>query len=412
MDAKPTYTVPDDPSTATAGDGAGLYDEFTPEEQARGQEAFWWTLRTLLRHRWLIIGLTFLAGIGSIAISLMLPVWYRAETRVLLPEGGDSSMLSMLNEVAPGAAALIGGSSGEYTRYLSILTSRTLLDRTVERFNLVEVYETTETEDPRGNAIKMLIENFEYNVALDFDYLGVAMLDQDPERAALMANFMVDELNRTNTRLTAANARQNREFIEGRLALAEAQLDSAQTELQVFQEQSGVLDVELQGGAFYAALADARAQVTELEIEYGALRRQYGDENPGVEAARDALTEARASLNTLQSGGDAILPVPMGSLPEVGRRYANLYQEVVTQGRIIEVVRPLLEQARFQEDREAKAVQVLDPAIPPMRKAKPKRAYIVIAATFSVLLLACVFVLARAWWRIHAAEIAQQLREA
>ena len=412
MDVNPTYTVPDNPTTGTAGDGAGPYDEFNPAERAQGRDTFWWTLRTLLHGRWLILGLTFLAGVGSIAISLMLPVWYRAETRVLLPEGGDPSMLGLLNEVAPGAAALIGGSSGEYTRYLSILTSRTLLDRTVERFDLEERYETTETQNPRGNAIKELRERFEYNVALDFDYLGLAVFDQDPEQAAAITNFMVEELNRTNTRLTAANARQNREFIAERLGLAEIRLDSAQTALQAFQEQSGILDVQQQGSALFTALANARARITELEIEYGTLRRQYGDENPAVESARDALSAARASLRTLQNGGDAMLPIPINALPEASRRYADLYQEVVAQGRIIEVIRPLLEQARFQEDREAVAVQVLDPAIPPMRKAKPKRAIIVIAATFSVLLLACVFVLARAWWRANASLVAQRLRTA
>ena len=412
MDAKPTYTVTDAPGTSTSGDGAGRFDEATPEERERAQATFWWTTRTLLERRWLIIGLTFLAGVGSIILSLMIPVSYRAETRVMLPEDEGFSMLGLLDSVAPGASSLLGKGGGGSTRYLSILTSRTLLDSMVERFNLEDVYETTDSVDPRGDAIRALSKHFEFDVALDFDYLELAIYDHDPEQAAAMANFMVDALNREHIRLTAANARQNREFIERRLDEAQADLDSAQSDMQAFQELHGVLDVERQGEAFFSALADTRAQVTQLEVEYGMLRSQYGDDNPQVAAARDALASARASLGGLTNGRDALLPVALRDLPEVSRRYAELYQEVLTQAKIIEVVQPLLEQARFQEDREAVAVQVLDEAIPPIRKAKPKRAYIVIAATLSVLLLTCLYVIAQAWWRANAAPITERLRGA
>ncbi len=87
----------------------------------------------MLYRRRFVAALIALAAVGTVAISLLLPLWYRAETRMLLPEEG-SSAYSVTNDLAPGAAALLGG--GGYMRYLSILTSRTLLDRAVETFDL------------------------------------------------------------------------------------------------------------------------------------------------------------------------------------------------------------------------------------------------------------------------------------
>ena len=71
-----------------AENGPRPFQEFSADEQRLGADTFWWAARSLFRRRWFIIIATVLAGIGSIAISLILPVWYKAETRVLLPESG------------------------------------------------------------------------------------------------------------------------------------------------------------------------------------------------------------------------------------------------------------------------------------------------------------------------------------
>ncbi len=391
--------------------GRHPYREFSAEEERLGADTFWWAMRSLFRGKWVIMLTTLAAIIGSVLISLSLPVWYKAETRLLLPEGGGSSILGMLESAVPGAASILDGSGGEYTRYLSILTSRTMLDRTVERFELETVYETIDSADPRADAIKELLENLDYVVALDFDYLSVGVFDRDPQRAANIANYMVAELNRENIVLTAANARQTREFIETRLTEVQSSLDSAQIAMQAFQERNGVLDVEQQGAAFFEAMANIRTEIVQLEVQYGALSRQFGEENAQTSAARDQLSAAQASLNHFMRGEDELMPVALRNLPEVGRQYARLYQEIVIQAKIMEAIHPLLEQARFSEENEALAVQVLDPAIPPIRKAKPKRSIIVIAATLSIFMLICIFILSRAWWRANHGWITQRLSQ-
>jgi uncharacterized protein involved in exopolysaccharide biosynthesis len=378
----------------------------------RASEGLWWAAATLLARRWVILGVTVLAAVVAAGLTFLIPPQYQAETRVMLPQGGSTSMLGLLETVAPGASALLGKGGGEYTRYLSILTSRTVLDRAVERFDLERVYETTDSVDPRGDAIAELGERMTFEVALDFDYLALRVLDEQPARAARMANYLVEELNRENTRLTASSARENLVFLERRLNEAEQALDSAKQAMQSFQERHGVVDLERQGEAYFTALGEARAQVARLEVEYGTLRQQFGDDNEQVAFARSALATARQQADRLTSGRDAMMPVPQAAMAGVGRQYTDLYQEVFTQGKIIEFLRPLYEQARFDEQREASAVQVLDPAIAPVRKAKPQRRVIVAAGTLSALFLACFVVLALAWWRANAPNVAARLRAA
>jgi uncharacterized protein involved in exopolysaccharide biosynthesis len=72
----------------------------------------------------------------------------------------------------------------------------------------------------------------------------------------------------------------------------------------------------------------------------------------------------------------------------------------------------LYDQARFEEEREFASVQVVDAAVPPARKAKPKRSFIVIMTTLSVGVLSVIYVFVSAWWDRNAAKFAERMRQA
>lgn len=375
------------------------------------EQKAWYALGTLWRHRKLVAAVTVAAALVSILIALLTPKWYAAEARVLTPEGGSGGMLGMLQAVAPGAAALFGG-GGEYPRYLSILTSRSMLEAVVEEFDLVEVYDIEDSETPMHDAIEMLAPNVDFEVSMDYNYLAVRALDKNPERAAAMANFMVEELNETNALLASQNARQTRLFIERRLREAEADLDSVRATMQAFQEENGVVELESQAQAFMQSIAELKGSVAQLEVRYQTLAQQYGPDNPQVRAAREAMNAARAQVRGALGGRDALLPVSMQELPGLGRRYAELTQDMLVQAQIIETIYPLYEQALFQERSDSKAVEIVDEAIPPVLAAKPSRRLIVVAATLSAFMLICLFVLLRAWLRGNYTLLARRLEEA
>ncbi|MEM1116504.1 MAG: lipopolysaccharide biosynthesis protein [Bacteroidota bacterium] len=351
-----------------------------------------------------------MAAVLTAGITLTLPNEYEAETRLLLPE--SSGLGSLIETVIPGASSILGDQGGGYSRYLAILTSRTTFETVVDRFDLIERYDLTDDETPRSKAVRQLADNTTFDVSLDFDYLAVQVLDEDPEVAAQMANFFADELNRRNIRLSASSAAENREFLEVRLGEAEVALDSALAELQQFQEQSGVVEIEAQAEALMSALADAQGQVAAAEAQYRALRSQFGEENPDVAVAREVFRSARAQVGRLTGGSEAVMPVSIQQLPALSRRYALILAELKTQEAILEVVRPLYEQAVLTERQETDAVQVLDPAIPPDRKARPRRTLIVLAAAFSAGIFLCLLVLATAWVRQRGHVVSSRLRAA
>lgn len=397
---------PADPSTRGAGgDGYPAADlgplEPVPEADAPGalqgpppNGALWFALALLYRHRGLIGGLTALVAVGAVVISLLLPVRFAASARVLPPES-SGGLGALIGNLSPVAASVLGGSNDEYARYLAILHTRSLDERVVEHFDLVEDYGLTDEAHPVHAAIEELNERTSFEVDMQFEFLKITVLDESPEQAAAMANFIVDELNRRNESLATEQAGAFRRYVEGRYEETLANLDSARLALQGFQERNGVVELPTMAQAYIESMATQRAALAQAEIRYRSLLAEYGPENPEVQAAQSAVEAARQAQSELLAGQDASLPVSMRRLPRLASEYARLYQDVLIQSQILEAAQPLYEQARFDEERDRTAVQVIDPATPPVRKAEPRRSLIVIAATLSGFLLAVLFVFLR-----------------
>ncbi|MFK7844483.1 MAG: GumC family protein [Rhodothermales bacterium] len=377
------------------------YDQ---ERKARAREIFFLLARTVYKRRGLIVIVTGIVAVLSVVISLLLPKWYTSSTRLLSPESGGASPISaaMLKNLSSAASSFLGiGGGGDYERYISIMTSRTVYEEVVNKFDLITVYEATDSEDPMGSAVETIADNTEFSIDLEFGYLTINVTDQDPKRAAEMANFFVSELNRVNMALSSQDAGHYRRFVEQRYSEVLAELDSLKKRTQAFQEEHGVFDIQTQAVGFFEQLAAMRAEEIALEIEYQVLLSQYGKDNLRVASARLAFLAAKEKTQGALEGQERILPVAQEEVPAIMRQFLQLEQEGLIQKSLLEVIAPLYDQARFQEERTFQAVQVIDKAIPPFKKSKPKRSIIVIVATMTGFILVLLYVLARAWWQAN-----------
>ncbi|MEZ4702135.1 MAG: Wzz/FepE/Etk N-terminal domain-containing protein [Rhodothermales bacterium] len=392
-----------------------LFDEAPTAGERATSDMIWHLLGTLIRWRRTLLAITIGVAILSVVISLMLPKWYLSTTRLLAPESASASPISsaMLRNLSSAAAAFLGGGQGgDFERYITIMGSRTVMERVVKKFDLMTVYETTESLSPMEDALEALAGNVEFGIDTEFGFLSVSVLDQDPQRAADMANFIVAELNDMNMKLSAQDASNFRKFVERRYNETLHALDSLQRATQAFQERYGVFDLETQATAFLEQVASIRSEEMLLDIQYQALLSEYGPDNPQVQITRNSLMAARRKREEAMAGNEEILPIPQADIPDAMRQYFELEQEAYVQKNILEVVAPMYDQARFQEEREFTSVQIVDPAVPAIRKAKPKRAGIVIGATLSAFLLAALFALVYDWWQAESPAIARRLRHA
>jgi tyrosine-protein kinase Etk/Wzc len=347
---------------------------------------------------WFVLSIT----VAVTVIAILLPRWYKSTASVFPAEkadllGGLEGMASVAKALSPARALSALGSNPEADRYLAILKSGKVLGAVIEKFDLVNVYEITSY--PGEKTMKELLSNTEVVLEPEGN-ITIAVYDRDPQRAADMANYFVEMLNRTNSELQVQNARGNRKFIEDRYSKNLSDLAAAEDSLKAFQKKFGVIAMPEQTEASIKAMAEINAQLALKEVEANVLRRTQSAESPTVMAADIQVEEIKKKLSDMSTGRgqstrDMNVFVPFSKVPDLGGEYIRRFREVEIQYKILQILTPLYEQAKVEERRQTPSVIVLDRAGPAERKAKPKISlYALMAFVFS-LLTALVMVFAR-----------------
>jgi tyrosine-protein kinase Etk/Wzc len=345
-------------------------------------------LIVILKRKKLIIGITLgVAAITAIIVFFIITPMYVAETRILPPQTGSSSIaLSMLSQTAgvAGAQSLTEslGLKSPSDLYIGMLKSRTVADKIIDRFNLMKLYDADYREDAR----KQLLEDV-INAETDSDssIITIDVEDKDPKRAADMANAFVEELKNLTKGLAVTEASQRRLFFEDQLKDTKMALVKAEEEMQGFQEKTGALQVDAQTKAIIDGIAMLRAQIAAKEVQLRVMRTYATAQNPDLQRAEDELKGLKAELGKLEatggSGHDPIIPT--GRMPEVGTEYARKLRDLKFYEDLYELLTKQYEAAKLDEARDAAVIQVIDKAIPPEKIAKPERILIILIATIA-----------------------------
>jgi len=352
----------------------------------------------IAKYRWFLFLFIFIISAGATTYALLATKWFKATASVLPAEqanllGSFGGLSSLVKSFSPtkGIAALTG--SSEVDRYMAILKSSTMTDDVIKKFKLREEYELEDAYYEK--VVKAFVSNVEIDVA-DEGNLVVVVYDKDPQKAADMANYMVNKLNEINTRLSVTNAKANREFIEKRYLENINYIDTLQNNMKDFQEKYGVVAVPEQLEATVKSMAEIYAQLAEQEVEFNVLKRTYGESSPITEKAGITVEELNKKISLINKGQslneDGVnLLIPFKKAPGLGYKYFKIYRDLEIQYKILEFVQPMYEEAKVEEVRNTPSVLVLDYAIPAERKAKPKGSiYLVISfigSTFIGLLI-------------------------
>ena len=338
-------------------------------------------------------------------IAFVSPKWYKSTASVFPAEKADifglEGISSLAKNLSPSRALSALGGNTELDRYMVILKSGTLLNAVIQKFDLVRVYEITSY--PGENTVKALLNNTEFSAEPEGN-LTITVYDKDPQRAADMANYFVEMLNKTNTELQVQNARGNRGFIEERYKKNLIDLAAAEDSLRIFQKRFGIIAMPEQTEASIKAAAEITAQLALKEVQMGVLRRTQSLDNPAAMAAKIEVDELKNKLGQMGSSGSSVgkdmkVFVPFDRVPDLGMEYLRRYRDVEIQYKILQFITPLYEQAKVEERRQTPSVIVLDRGEPAERKAKPKASLYALMAMVAATLFSFIMVFAAEMFR-------------
>ena len=336
-------------------------------------------LLVIAKHNRFIIKLTLVVAVLAVVYALLQPPIFTAKTVILPPQQG-SSMASMLLGQLGGLAGLAGGAAGikgPNDLHIGMLKSRTIADVLIKRFDLQTLWEAKTME-----ATRKALEGSTVIASGKDGFITIEYSDKDPQFAATIANAYVEELDRLNSTLAVTEASRKRLFFERQLKGSRANLDAAENALKQTQERTGLIQLEKQGGAIIEAVANVRAQIAAKEVELAAMGAFATPQNPDYRQIQQVIVGLRAQLAKLEAnsaGSD--IKVPTGKLPETGLEFLRKTREFKYQETLFELLSKQFEIAKIDEAKDASLIQVVDKALVPEQKSKPKRSLIVILAT-------------------------------
>jgi tyrosine-protein kinase Etk/Wzc len=342
-------------------------------------------LLLLANHKKFVIGIPAAVGLIAVIVVLLLPTWYTATARIMPPQQSQSNAVAILGQLgglSGGVASQALGIKNPSDVYIAMLKSRTVGDRLIERLDLRKIYDKDLYYARRELAGRSFISSGRDGI------ITIEVDDQDPKRAASIANGYIEELQKLTVNLAVSEAGQRRLFFESQLKKAKSDLAASEGDLRSFSEKGGLINPQGQIGLSVAAAAALRGQISAKEIQLSAMRSFATEQNPEMQRVGKELSGLRSELAKMENDvtpGKGNVMVPFGKAPEVGLEYIRRYRDMKYHETLFEVLAKQYEIARIDEAKDATLIQVLDPALPPEYKSKPHRMLIVLMSLFAAL---------------------------
>ena len=309
-------------------------------------------------------------GLLALGIAFAISPTFTATTRFMPPQQQQSGAALMLQSLGSlgGLAGVATGLKSPGDQIVAFLKSESVSNALIDRFKLIERYEAELKTDARRR-----LES-DSNIAFGKDgFITVAVDDKDPVFAAQMANGFVEEVSKLLNRLAVTEAQQRRAFFEIQLLQTKNNLVKAELALK----SSGVSSSALKSNPDITvrAVAVLQAQISAQEVKLASMRSYLTDTAPDFMHARAELAALRAQLSKFENSSQLTTNAADDS------DYVTRYRDFKYYETLFELFAKQFELAKIDEAREGSIIQVVDVALPPERKSKPKRAMIAVATT-------------------------------
>jgi len=189
-------------------------------------------LLVLLKRKWLIVGIVFLAGVASVVYSLRLTNIYRSEASIVPRQEGKSgsastlSALRGLEAMSGGLVELGGGGSAE--KFEVVLKSRALSRRIVGTYDLMpRLFEKVWDAERKSwlknppptfqDAYKSLMGMLTVSKDRKTEVLKVQFDHKDPKFAKEMVDRYLKELSESLREETLKDAEENQRFFQAQI---------------------------------------------------------------------------------------------------------------------------------------------------------------------------------------------------
>ncbi|TDP63351.1 chain length determinant protein EpsF [Roseateles toxinivorans] len=423
---------------------------------------------SILRARWLVAAIVFLATIGTtLIISLLLPKQYSSVASVVIDAKPDPISAMMY----PGMA-----SPGYMATQVDVIQSDRVAQRVVRNLKLTEnaqIRQQWMAETKGEGAIEnWLAETFQKNLevrpARESSVIQVSYRAPDPRFSAALANAFVQAYVDTSLELKVDPARQYNAFFDTKAKEAREVLEAAQAKVSTYQREKGIiatderLDIEtarlnelssqlvmlqavsaesssrqtqaqgssadrLQEVLNNPVVSALKAEISRNEARLQELSSRFGDSHPQIIELKANTAELRAKMeaetrrvtggvtvsNTINRQREAEIRASLAAqranvlrMKEVRDEGSVLNREVENAQRAYDAVMARANQTNLESQTTQSNVSILTRASPPLQPSSPKIVLNTLLSVFlgALLAIGAIFMLEMLDRRVRGSE--------
>lgn len=308
------------------------------------------------KKKWILIGLSLVAFIVSIIISLNITPLFRSQ--VILYPAASISLSRNLVETSTismdSRDVLSFGGDADAERLLQILHSNDIMDHVTKKFNLLEHYEINRSSPYPQN---QLANKYRGNVKFrrtEFMSIQIAVIDKDPYMASDIANEIVGYIDSTIHQMQIQRAMDAFNIVKKEYETSQNDIRQYSDSLQQLR-QKGVIDYESQASALNSAYASS--------LEHG--------NNQAAEAIKKQ----------------------MNILSVYGGKYVELSQKLQAEIGRMSLLKAKYASYKINIENSIPQIFIVDKARVEEKKVSPKRMFIVVISTLSTFAMALILLL-------------------
>lgn len=344
---------------------------------------------TLWRRKWLIVAVTAIAAVLSVAYALMQPNKYSATSTMLPISGSSSSMLSQYAGLASLAGVSLPGASASdpTVKIQAILNSRGFAEKLITEMDLIPVLIEHPEKISGGTPLGAAVESFQksiFSVSVDAktSLIKLSAKTLSPELSRDIANKALELLQADLEERTLSASGKNIVLLEQQVADQEQKVRSAQNKLTAYQRKNKLVAPQAQSTGSLQLYQTLIQQKITLEIELSRLESALSSDNPKIVAGNTQLEAIKKQIADFEKTGGGVGP-SMNETPAALMEYANLTAELELVTKIYGGLLSSLENLRLQDASEKLFVEIIDRAVAPEKKSEPARSMICVVGTLA-----------------------------
>lgn len=347
-----------------------------------------------------------LTSIFGVVISLLLPKYFLSKTTILIPSesgfGGFSSLFGTSINLTR-ALDLTGDD------YKILINSEAILLQVADDFNLSDYYE----EDNTDKLLKKIRNDIILNDVVAGGFanrkiisLEVGYYNKIPKKAADVVNQIIFLLQEQIKKMDINTASNKREFLEKRLKDTKNEFLEIMGNFQIFKDTTNIYNLESQIMGIVDMMTEVQGELFKnyysVYIEYQLNKELLGIKNEKVKNLEKQVKIFENEITNILNNYSIYKTnngVSLSYYNDYMIPYIEFEIEVEKYKKLLEFLETSYEQAKLQEVNETPQIHIVDKGRVPEKKAKPKRAYIVLAIVFTVMFSTIFFLIFKEYYK-------------